>query len=189
MSTSVDPTHLLVEGRHGHKEAIDELMPRVQTELKNIAHRLLQKRPAGGVLDTTGLVHEVYLKLIDQSRVEWSDQAHFQALSARAMRQILVDRFRRQQAEKRGGHLDEVTFHEGEIPIDERGEVLLALDEALDRLADTDARKAQVVMYRFFGGMSHRAIANVLGVSARTVRRDWRAAKAWLAREFGEWGA
>lgn len=182
MPTPADATQLLVEGRRGHKEAIDSLMPRLQTELKQIAHRLLQRRPAGSVLDTTGLVHEAYLKLIDQSRVEWTDQAHFQALSARAMRQILVDHFRRQQADKRGGHLERVPLQAQQIPVGERGEVLLALDEALDRLADTAPRKAQVVMYRFFGGMSHRAIANVLDVSPRTVRRDWRAAKAWLAR-------
>ena len=103
MSTSPDTTQLLVEGRRGQKGAIDALMPRLHTELKQIAHRLLQKRPAGGVLDTTGLVHEAYLKLIDQTQVTWEDQAHFQALSARAMRQILVDHFRHQQAEKRGG--------------------------------------------------------------------------------------
>ncbi len=188
MPESVDATQLLVESRQGHKEAIDALMPQVQTELKQIAHRLLQRRPAGGVLDTTGLVHEAYLKLIDQSRVEWSDQAHFQALSARAMRQILVDHFRRQQADKRGGHLEEVTFEEGEIPVGERGEVLLVLDGALDRLADMAPRKAQVVMYRFFGGMSHRAIADVLDVSTRTVQRDWRAARAWLTRALTQPG-
>lgn len=160
--------------------------PGLHTELKQIAHRLLKKRPAGGVLDTTELVHEAYLKLIDQSQVEWSDKTHFQALSARAMRQILVNHFRRQQAEKRGGHLEEVTLREGEIPVDDRGETLLALDEALDRLAEMDARKAQVVQYRFFGGMTHRAIAEVLDVSTRTVQRDWRTARAWLKRELAE---
>ncbi|NBB86752.1 MAG: sigma-70 family RNA polymerase sigma factor [Bacteroidetes bacterium] len=185
MSTSADATRLLVKGRQGHKEAIDALIPQVLTELKEIAHRLLQRRPAGDVLDTTGLVHEAYLKLVDHSRVEWSDRAHFQALAARAMRQILVDHFRSQQREKRGGHVKKVTLREGEVPIGDRGEILLAIDEALDRLADTDARKAQVVTCRFFGGMSHRATADVLGVSTRTVQRDWRMAKAWLARWLG----
>jgi len=186
MATSTDTTQLLVDGRRGKKEAIDQLMPRLHSELKQIAHRLLQRRPADGVLDTTGLVHEAYLKLVDQSRVEWTDEAHFQALSARVMRQILIDHFRRQQADKRGGEWTEVTFTEGEVPVDERGGMLLTLDEALDRLMEMDKRKAQVVMYRFFGGMSHRAIASVLDVSTRTVRRDWRAAKAWLTRWMQE---
>lgn len=182
MAPSPDATQLLVEGRHGHKEAVDRLIPKVHTELRNIAHRLLQRRPAGGVLDTTGLVHEAYLKLIDQSRVEWTDRAHFQALSARVMRQILVDHFRHQEAERHGGSYDEVEFEEGEIPVDDRGEALLAVHEALDRLAEQDERKARVVLYRFFGGMSKRAIASVLDVSPRTVHRDWRAAQAWLKR-------
>jgi RNA polymerase sigma factor (TIGR02999 family) len=186
MASSADATRLLVEGRQGQKEAVDQLVSQVHTELKDIAHRLLRKRPANGVLDTTGLVHEVYLKLIDQSRVEWTDRAHFQALSARAMRQILVNHFHRQEAEKRGGHLQEVTFQEGEVPIGDRGEALLAVHEALDRLQEQDARKARVVLYRFFGGMSNRAIADVLDVSTRTVQRDWRAARAWLKRELAE---
>lgn len=186
MSTSADPTHLLVTGRRGKKEAIDQLMPQVHSELKEIAHRLLRKRPANGVLDTTGLVHEVYLELIDQSRVEWTDRAHFQALSARAMRQILVDHFRRQEAQKRGGDRQRVTFQQGEIPIGDRGEVLLTVNDALDRLQEQDARKARVVLYRFFGGMTTQAIADVLDVSTRTVERDWRAARAWLKRELAE---
>jgi RNA polymerase sigma factor (TIGR02999 family) len=188
MSTSANATQLLVEGRQGHKEAVDQLLPQVFDELRSVAHRLLQRRPAGGVLDTTGLVHEAYLKLIDQSRVEWSDQAHFQALSARAMRQILVDHFRREQADKRGGHLDEVTLRSGLIPIGQRGELLLALDDTLSRLSAADPRKAQVVMYRFFGGMPGHAIADVLDVSPRTVQRDWRTAKAWLSRALTEPG-
>ena len=186
MASSADATRLLVESRQGQKEAVDQLVSQGHTELKDIAHRLLRKRPANGVLDTTGLVHEVYLKLIDQSRVEWTDRAHFQALSARAMRQILVNHFHRQEAEKRGGHLQEVTFQEGKVPTGDRGEALLAVHEALDRLQEQDARKAQVVQYRFFGGMSNRAIADVLDVSTRTVQRDWRAAQAWLKRELAE---
>ena len=184
MSETDDPTQLLVESRRGHREALDALIPKVHDKLRNIAHRLLTKRPANRVLDTTGLVHEAYLKLIDQSRVEWSDRSHFQALSARAMRQILVDHFRRQTADKRGGADQPVPFEEGMVPVGQRGELLLALDEALDRLREQAPRKAQVVMYRFFGGMSQRAIADVLDVSTRTVRRDWRAAKAWLTQEL-----
>jgi RNA polymerase sigma factor (TIGR02999 family) len=188
MAETSDTTQLLVESRQGHKEALDALMPQVHDELRKIAHRLLQKRPAGHMLTTTALVHEAYLKLIDQSRVEWSDRAHFQALSARVMRQILIDYFRKQTAEKRGGDAPMVSLEEGRIPVDQRGETLLALDEALDRLSDRDPRKAQIVMYQFFGGMTQRAIADVLDVSARTVRREWRKARAWLARELSGHG-
>ena len=188
MAESSDTTQLLVQSRQGHKEALDALMPKVHDELREIAHRLLQKRPAGHMLTTTALVHEAYLKLIDQSRVEWSDRAHFQALSARVMRQILIDYFRKQTAEKRGGDAPMVSLEEGRIPVDQRGETLLALDEALDRLSDRDPRKAQIVMYQFFGGMTQRAIADVLDVSTRTVRREWRKARAWLARELSGHG-
>lgn len=184
MAPSSDTTQLLLDSRQGHKEALDELMPLVHDELRDIAHRLLQKRPAGHMLTTTALVHEAYLKLIDQSRVEWSDRAHFQALSARVMRQILIDYFRKQTAEKRGGDAPMISLEEGKIPVDQRGETLLALDEALTRLSDRDPRKAQIVMYQFFGGMTQRAIADVLDISPRTVRREWRKARAWLAREL-----
>lgn len=140
------------------------------------------------MLSTTALVHEAYLKLIDQSQVEWTDQAHFQALSARVMRQILIDYFRKQTAEKRGGDAPVLSLEDGRIPVDQRGDALVALDEALDRLSDRDPRKAQIVMYQFFGGMTQRAIADVLDVSARTVRREWRKARAWLARELSDYG-
>lgn len=183
MSHSTDTTQLLRESRQGQKDALDELVPRMHDELRDIAHRLLQKRPAGHMLTTTALVHEAYLKLIDQSRVEWEDQMHFQALAARVMRQILVDYFRKQTAEKRGGEDERISLEEGRIPVDRRGETLLALDEALKQLADRDARKAQIVMYQFFGGMTQQAIAGVLDISKRTVRREWRKARAWLARE------
>jgi RNA polymerase sigma factor (TIGR02999 family) len=188
MSVKTTATRLLVEGTQGHKAAMDQLMPLVHDELRQIAHRLLQKRPAGGVLDTTGLVHEAYIKLIDQSQVEWTDRAHFEALCARAMRQILVDMFRRQQADKRGGKQMDVSLKKGEVPVGDRGDVLLGLDEALAHLTEKDERLGQVVQYRFFGGMSNRAIASVLDVSPRTVRRDWRKAKAWLGRELGGHG-
>ena len=184
MGSAPDTTALLIKGRRGQKEAIDQLVPQIHDELKQIAHRLLQRRPAGGVLNTTALVHEAYLKLIDHSQVEWTDQAHFQALSARAMRQILVDHFREQQAQRRGGDWQEVTFEQGKIPVEHRGATLIALDDALEELLKTDERLAQIVMYRFFGGMSHQAIADVLGLSSRTIRREWRTAKAWLYRRL-----
>jgi len=188
MAEPTDATQLLVAGRQGHKEALDRLVPAVHDELRDIAHRLLQKRPAGGMLDTTALVHEAYLKLIDQSQVEWEDQTHFQALSARVMRQILIDHFRKQQAEKRGGDRTRLSLEEGRISVDEQGDVMMAIDEALSELSERDPRKGQIVMYRFFGGMTQRAIANVLDVSPRTVRREWRKAKAWLAHELSGYG-
>jgi len=188
MAESTDTTRLLLASRQGNKEALDRLMPTMHDELRAIAHRLLQKRPAGDVLNTTALVHEAYLKLINQSQVEWEDQTHFQALSARVMRQILVDHFRKQQAEKRGGDQVNLSLEEGKIPVDERGGVMVALDEALAELSERDPRKGQVVMYRFFGGMTQQAIANVLDVSPRTVRREWRKARAWLAHELSGYG-
>ena len=180
MPASPDTTELLRAGRQGEKEALDELVPLIHDELRQIAHRLLQRRPAGRVLDTTELVHEAYLKLVDHSRVDWADQAHFQALSARAMRQILIDHFRKQQTPRGGGKRERVTFEPGRVPVHARGEALLALDEALTLLQKEHERLAQVVTMRFFGGMSHPAIARVLGLSRRTVQRDWRAARAWL---------
>ncbi len=188
MAESTDATQLLVASRQGHKEALDRLMPAMHDELREIAHRLLKKRPAGNMFDTTALVHEAYLKLIDQSRVEWEDRTHFQALLARVMRQILIDHFRKQQAEKRGGDQTKLSLEEGRIPVDERGDVMIALDEALTQLSEQDPRKGQIVMYRFFGGMTQRAIADVLDVSPRTARREWRKAKAWLAHELSGYG-
>ena len=177
MSQSTDQsaraTALLQNGRRGEEKALDELLPLVYDELREIAHRLLCKRPAGGVLQTTALVHEAYLKLIDQSAVEWEDQVHFQALAAQAMRHILIDHFRKQSAEKRGGDAPKVSLKEGTIPV-------------RHQLAERDERQAQVVMCRFFGGMSQRAIADVLDVSTRTVRRDWKKARAWLGAALSD---
>jgi len=186
MPPSTDATQLLIDGRQGQKAAVDHLVPRIFDELKGIAHLLLKKRPADGVLNTTALVHEAYLRLIDQSRASWSDRNHFQALAARAMRQILVNRFHRENAIKRGGNWQKVPFREGMIPMDERGAMFVALDEALTELRDVDERLAIIVMYRFFAGMSHEAIADVLDLSPRTIRRDWRAARAWLSRRLVE---
>ena len=143
-------------------------------------------RPAGGALDTTEVVHEAYLKLIDQSRVEWSDRSHFLALSARAMRHVLIDHYRRQRTGKRGGDHSEVTFEEGRIPIDDRGRTLLAVDEVLDQLAQKDERMAQVVTYRFYGGMTYEEIAEVTGRSVPTVKRDWKRARTWLYQAMME---
>lgn len=185
-----DVTALLRRASEGDREAFDSLLPFVYDELKSVAHRRLAAEPAGHTLDTTALVHETYLKLVEQDRVEWQSRAHFFAIAARAMRRILVDYARKRNAEKRGGGAEKISLEElpglpapGTVAEDD-AVVLVALDEALDRLEDFNARGADVVMYRYFGGLTHRETAEVLGVSEITVRRAWTAARAWLRREL-----
>lgn len=181
---SSDITQLLIDARHGDRDAFGHLFDQVYDELRGLARGQLRRLRPGDTLATTALVHEAYLKLCDQTRLDVHDRTHFFALSARAMRQILVDHFRRSQAEKRGGNRHPVSLQEGQIPVEDRGDVLLALDEALTRLGHLNERLSQVVEYKFFGGMTQEEIAEVLGVTDRTVRNDWRKAKAWLAREL-----
>ncbi len=179
-----DITQLLIDAREGDRVAFGDLFDRVYDELRVLARAQLRRMRPGDTLATTALVHEAYLKLCDQTRLDVHDRTHFFALSARAMRQVLVDHFRRGQAQKRGGEHRPVSLQDGQIPGENRGEVLLALDEALTRLAGLNERLSQVVECRFFGGMTQEEIAEVLGVTDRTVRNDWRKAKAWLAREL-----
>ena len=176
-----DVTQLLIEAQAGDPEALNELYPHVYEELRRLAHAQLRRQRPGGTLHTTALVHEAYLKLFDQRQVDVESRSHFFALSARAMRQILVDHFRRRSAQKRGGDQTVLPLEEGQIPVEARGDVLLALDDALDRLEQLDERLSRVVEYKFFGGMTEQEIGNVLDLSARTIRSDWRKAKAWLA--------
>ncbi len=181
---SSDFTQRLIDAREGTPSAVNDLFHQVYDELRLLAHAQLRRMQPGHTLQTTALVHEAYLKLCDRTRLDVRDQAHFYALSAQAMRQILVDYFRKNRAEKRGGMRKPNVFQDGLIPIEDRGDVLLALDEALTRLATLNERLSKVVEYRFFGGMTQERIAEVLGVTDRTVRNDWRKAKAWLAREL-----
>lgn len=183
---AADTTQLLIDAQQGDQRALDDLYDHVYEELHQMAHYQLRRGQEGHTLNTTALVHEAYLKLFDQTRVGVQDRAHFFALSARAMRQILVDHFRRNQAQKRGGDRTVFRFIDGQVPAQVRGEVLLALDEALKRLAQLNERLARVVEYKFFGGMTQDEIGKVLGLTARTVRSDWRKAKAWLAHELRE---
>jgi len=178
---ATDITQMLLDARRGNAEAVDSLYHEVYDELRRLA-RVQLRRISGGTLSTTALVHEAYLKLFDEARVGLKDRNHFFALSARVMRQILVDHFRRGRAAKRGGAVAPLELRDGEVPVDARSDVLLALDEALSRLADLNKRLSQVVEYKFFGGMTQEQIADVLGLSERTVRSDWLKAKAWLAR-------
>jgi RNA polymerase sigma factor (TIGR02999 family) len=164
-------------------EVMERLFPLVYDSLRRIAHRALQVERSDHTLGTTGLVHEAYLKLVDQTRIQYRDRAHFFAIAARAMRQILVDYARHHRARKRGGGRA-ANLDEGEVALDQRAEILLALDEALDRLASLDPRLGQVVECRFFGGLSEEETAEVVGVTTRTVRRDWTKAKGWLREQL-----
>jgi RNA polymerase sigma factor (TIGR02999 family) len=167
---------------------MDRLFPLVYDQLRRIAHRRLQDERPGHTLGTTGLVHETYLKLVDQTRVEWRDRRHFFRVASMAMRRILVDYARRDRALRRGGGLDRVALDEDaaaiEASIDARGERLLALDEALERLAAIDERLSQVVECRYFGGLTEEETAEALGTSSRTVQRDWAKARGWLYLEL-----
>ncbi len=163
--------------------ALDELFPVVYEELRRVARRHMRREREGHTLQTTALVHDAYLRLIDQREVRWQNRAHFFGVAAQMMRRILVDHARQQQAEKRGGEFQKFSLDDMNINLDvsgERASNLVALDEALERLAQLDPQKARVVELRFFGGLSVEETAEVLGVSAPTVKRQWRMAKAWL---------
>lgn len=181
---SGDITRLLQDAREGDRAAFDRLLPLVYGELRRVAQRQLRDERPGHTLDATGLVNEAYLRLVGQVRVDWQGRAHFFGIAARAMRQILVDYARRRTAEKRGGDWQRVTLTSRglglEIPLEE----LLSLDAALDRLEEMEPRLRQVVEHRFFAGMTEEEIAEVLGVTPRTVRRDWVKARAWLYKEL-----
>jgi len=179
-----DLTGLLIEWGQGDKAALDRLTPLVYDEIRRIAHRYVQREREGQTLQTTALVNEAYLRLAGSANIAWQNRAHFYAVTAQVMRRILIDHARRRQYVKHGGESERVPF---EVAISEvglmsqpRAAELLALDEALDELARLDPRKSRVVELRYFGGLSLEETAKVLEVSLMTVRRDWRAAKAWL---------
>jgi len=182
MNAEPDRNGLLDSLRSSRRDSLDQLLPVVYEELRALAHRHLAKHGPGGSLATTGLVHEAYLKLVDQSRAEWRDRAHFFALSSAAMRHVLVDQARARAALKRGGPGIRVTLDEEAIAVDNSPETLMAIDEALDRLAAVEPRLAKVVECRFFGGLSEKEIAEALGVTERTVERDWVKARILLRR-------
>jgi RNA polymerase sigma factor (TIGR02999 family) len=173
-------TELLLALREGQAGAVDRLYPLVYEELRRIAHRAIRGERTGHTLGTTGLVHEAYLGLVDQTRLEYRDRAHFYGIAARAMRHILVDYARRHGAAKRGGNLRAIPLDEAILAVEDRADALLALDEALGELEALDPRLGQVVQCRFFGGLTEEETGEVLGVTARTVRRDWLKAKGWL---------
>ncbi len=182
---AADVTQLLLAWREGDSSALERLLPLVYTELHHLAHDRLRGEPAGDTLQTTALVHEAYLRLVDGTQVSWNNRAHFFAVCARLMRRILIDRARARRANKRGADAPHVRFEEwlGEGPA--RDAELLALDEALTRLAETDARRGKVVELRYFGGLTAEETAAALGISVETVTRDWKVARLWLYHELG----
>jgi RNA polymerase sigma factor (TIGR02999 family) len=175
-------TGLLLAWRAGEADALDRLLPVVYDELRSIAHRQLRRERVEHTLDTTSLVHEAYIRLVDQTHVQWVDRSHFFAVATQAMRRILVDYARRYRAEKRGGAPSRVGLNDGMLVDDDRADTLLAIDSALSELAMVDERLVRVVECRFFGGLTEEETAETLGVTARTVRRDWIKAKGWLHR-------
>jgi RNA polymerase sigma factor (TIGR02999 family) len=180
-TSSTQPvTELLIELRQGQPEVMDRLFPLVYDDLRRVAHRAVRGERTGHTLGTTGLVHEAYFRLVDQTRIEYRDRAHFFGIAARAMRQILVDYARRHRAAKRGGAQRPVLLEEALLSVEDRAEALVSLDEALVDLETVDPRLAQVVQCRFFGGLTEEETGEVMGVTARTVRRDWLKAKGWL---------
>jgi RNA polymerase sigma factor (TIGR02999 family) len=186
-ATQKEITRLLLAWGAGDKAAFDALMPLVYSELRKLARNYMRNQRPDHTLQTTALVNEAYLRLIDSSRVNWQNRTHFFAISAALMRRILVDFARARQSLKRGGEVQKVELDETLViaPLEEKTD-LVALDEALKSLAEMNPRQSQVVELRYFGGLSEEEIADHLGISVRTVRRDWSVARAWLFRKLSE---
>jgi RNA polymerase sigma factor (TIGR02999 family) len=183
---SAQPIHgdVLGELRRRKHDALEHLLPLVYDELRVIAHRQLANQARGGTLSTTALVHEAYLKLVDQSHADWRDRAHFLAVASLAMRHVLVDRAKARSTLKRGGERRRITLDDSHIAVDDQPDALLQLDEAMHRLAALEPRLARVVECRFFGGLNEQEIATALGITVRTVQRDWAKARMLLQRSL-----
>lgn len=179
-----DVTALLRNWRRGDQVALEQLVPLVQSRLRELAHSYLARERPGHLLQTTSLVNEAFIKLIQINRVDWKDRAHFLAMAATVMRRVLVEFARDRAALKRGGDVHFVEFDERLHGVPGREVDLVALDEALERLAATDGRAARVIEMRFFAGLSVEESAEVLAVSPNTIKRDWTAARLWLLREL-----
>lgn len=184
MTPAQNVTELLIAWGDGDEAARDELMSQVYEELHRLAHRYMGRERVGHTLQTSGLVNEAYLRLIDQSQVHWQNRAHFFGIAAQMMRRILVDYARGRQYAKRGGGAQQVSLDEALIVSEERADEVVALDDALHDLAQFDQRKSQIVELRFFGGLSIDETAELLNVSPGTVMRDWTLAKAWLRKQI-----
>ncbi len=179
-------TRLLADLESGDGAAAAKLLPLVYDQLRVVADSLFRRQPADHTLQPTALVHEAYMRLVNQKDEKWSSRAHFFAVASKAMRQILINHAERRAAAKRGGDRQKLTLSEGLTPAPERDVDVLMLDEALTRLSALSERMGRVVELRFFGGLTVEEVAHVLGVSKRTVEGDWEMARAWLARELSE---
>ncbi len=184
MTEQDDTTQLLINARGGDERAFDRLFEHLYRELRSLAHERLRRFRPGETLSTTALVHEAYLRLVDQSRAGLEDRSHFLALASRAMRFVLVDYARARSAQKRGGHRSDLPLDALHAAADERAADLLMLNDALGELADRDHRLSRVVEYRFFGGLTFEEIAQATGLSVPTLKRDWTRARAWLYRSM-----
>ena len=184
MSASGDVTRLLQAYREGDREAYDRLFPIVYDDLRRIARAHLRRQRSGHTLGTTGIVHEAYLKLVDPANNGYQDRNHFLAVAARAMRQVIISYARRHAAGKRGGGERALPLEERDIPVQSQAEAILDVDRALERLEEFEPRLARVVECRFFAGLDEEETAEALGVSTRTVQRDWMRARAWLREEL-----
>ena len=177
-------TELLASYGRGDKESLDQLMPIVYDELRRQAARYLRREQAGHTLQTTALIHEAYVRLVDQRNMQWQNRAHFFGIAAQMMRRILVDHARSKKRAKRGGSEIRVSLGDVEVAAKDQELDVVALDEALERLARIDEQQSRVVELRFFSGLSVEETAEVMGISKSTVKRDWSMAKAWLHREL-----
>lgn len=177
-------TQLLAEWSGGNQAALDELYPLVYEELHRLARRYMSRERKGHTLQTTALINEAYVRLVDQKNVHWANRSHFFAISAQIMRRILIDHARRHAYAKRGGGAQQVSLEEAATVARDQSAELLRLDEALKSLSEMDSRRGQVVELRYFGGLNNEEIAGVLNVSENTVTRDWNMARAWLYQQL-----
>ncbi len=184
--THEEVTQLLIAWHNGDRGALDLLMPMIYDELHNLAHRYVKQQPQGQTLQTTALVNEAYIRFAGRNAAKWRNRAHFFAVCAQVMRNLLIDHARARQSIKRGGDFSQVELDEAEAVDTVQDEQLLALNEALERLAVFDLRKSRIVEMRYFGGMSAEEIAEALGLSEITIKREWLKARAWLYREIGQ---
>ena len=184
--SSHDVTQLLLQWRQGDEQAFEQLVPLVYEELRRMARQYLRRERARHTIQTTTLVHEACLRLIDAGRVRWQDRVHFFAIAARLMRRVLVDDARKRKFRKRGPEIIRVSLEDAMVLAPQRDAELIALDEALQRLAQVAPRKSEVVELRFFGGLSIEETAATLEISTDTVKREWRTAKLWLLQELGD---
>lgn len=184
MTSTSEITGLLIEWSSGDQSALEKLLPMVEKELHRLAHHYMCREKPGNTLQTTALINETYLRLIDQKKVRWQNRAHFFGIAAQVMRRILLNYIRDQKRQKRGGGAVQVSLSEAAAFSQEKTSEIIVLDEALQKLARIDERKSKVVELRYFGGLSVEETAEFLNVSPVTVMRDWSMAKAWLAREI-----